>query len=76
MSDPQNSPGGLFNNLQRLAEGGLELAQTRLELLSVELQIEKCQLVELLILAATLVALGVMTLLVTTAAVIAAGLLV
>ena len=52
MSEPQNPPGGLFQNLQRLADGGLELAQSRLELLSVELQIEKCRLVELLILAA------------------------
>jgi len=62
MSDPQNTPGGLLQSLKRLADGGLDLAQTRLELLSVELQIEKCRLVELLILAGVLVALGVMTL--------------
>ncbi|GDY22519.1 hypothetical protein LBMAG56_38660 [Verrucomicrobiota bacterium] len=62
MSDPQPSSGGLFQNLKRLADGGLALAQSRLELFSVELQMEKVRLVELLILAAMVVALGLMTL--------------
>lgn len=62
MSDPQPSPGGLFQNLKRLADGGLALAQSRLELFSVELQMEKVRLVELLILASMVVALGLMTL--------------
>ena len=62
MNDPQPPPGGLFQNLKRLADGGLALAQSRLELLSVELQMEKVRLVELLILAAMVVALGLMTL--------------
>ena len=62
MSEPQSSPGGLFSSLKRLADGGLALAQTRLELFSVELQLEKCRLVEVLILAAIVVALGLMTL--------------
>ena len=62
MSDPQSPPDGLFQNLKRLADGGLALAQGRIELFSVELQIEKARLVEVLILAAMVVALGVMAL--------------
>lgn len=62
MSDPQSPPGGLLQNLKRLADGGLALAQSRLELFSVELQIEKVRLVEVLILAAMVAALGLMTL--------------
>ena len=62
MNDPQPASGGLFQNLQRLADNGLALAQSRLELLSVELQMEKVRLVEVLILAAMVVALGLMTL--------------
>lgn len=62
MNDPQPPPGGLFQNLRRLADNGLALAQSRLELLCVELQMEKVRLVEVLILAAMVVALGLMTL--------------
>ncbi len=62
MNDSQPSPGGLFQNLKRLADGGLALAQSRLELFGVELQMEKVRLVELLILAAMVAALGLMTL--------------
>lgn len=51
-----------MQSLKRLADGGLALAQSRLELFSVELQIEKCRLVEVLILAAVVVGLGLMTL--------------
>ena len=51
-----------MHNLKRLVEGGLALAQGRLELFSVELQIEKGRLVEMLILAAIVVALALMTL--------------
>ncbi len=62
MSDHESPPGGLLHNLKRLADGGLALAQSRLELFSVELQLEKCRLVEVLILAAIVVALALMTL--------------
>ena len=62
MSDPRSARGGVFDSIKRMADGVLALAHSRLELFVVELQMEKTRLIEVLILSATLVALGFMTL--------------
>ena len=49
---------GLFRTLRRLADLGVATARNRIELFAVELQAEKCRLVQSLLLAAALIALG------------------
>jgi uncharacterized membrane protein YqjE len=55
-----DNQGGIISSLRRLMDGGLSLAQTRVELLGVELRQEQCRLVEAVLLAATLVAVGLL----------------
>src|SRR5438034_10829037 len=62
MDDPAESSPGIFNSLRRLASGLLATAQTRVELLALELQEEKCRLVELVIWVSAVVALSLMSL--------------
>ena len=62
MDDPHESSTGLLDSVRRLVDTGLGLAQTRLELLSVELQQEKHRFVELLVWAFLAVALGLVAL--------------
>ena len=62
MSEPQEGTGGIFTSLRRLIDGGLALAQNRVELFAVELREEKCRLVEAIIWASAVVAFGMMTL--------------
>jgi uncharacterized membrane protein YqjE len=64
MDEGTESPNGLLASLRRLLDMGLDLAQNRLELLSVELQEEKHRLIEVLVLTFTTVALGLMALIV------------
>jgi len=58
---PESSP-GIFGSLRRLAGGLLATAQNRVELFALELQEEKCRLIELVIWVSALVALGLMSL--------------
>ncbi|MBI3849970.1 MAG: phage holin family protein [Verrucomicrobia bacterium] len=62
MSEPQEKTGGIFTSLRGLIDGGLALAQNRVELFAVELREEKCRLIEALLWASALIALGMMTL--------------
>lgn len=62
MDDPNESSGTLLGSLRRIIDTGLGLAQTRLELLSVELQQEKHRLIELLVWVFIAVALGLVAL--------------
>jgi uncharacterized membrane protein YqjE len=62
MSNPQERTGGIFAALRRILDGGLAIAENRLELFAVELREEKCRLVEVMIWAAAVVVLGMMTL--------------
>ena len=62
MSELPETTGGIFASLRRMLDGGLALAQKRLEILAVELREEKCRLVEALIWAAAVITLGLMTL--------------
>src|ERR1039457_3636622 len=62
MDDPNESSGTLLGSVRRIIDTGLGLAQTRLELLSVELQQEKHRLIELLVWVFIAVALGLVAL--------------
>lgn len=62
MSAPGESSAGVWESLRRLLDTLLSTAQDRLELLAVELQEEKCRLVEALLCAAAVAAFGMMTL--------------
>ncbi len=62
MNEDAHKPGGLFASVRRILEGGLAILQNRVELFAVELRQEKCRLVEAIIWAAAVVALGIMTL--------------
>jgi uncharacterized membrane protein YqjE len=42
----KKSPAGIFVSLRRILDGGLALAQKRVELFAVELREEKCRLLE------------------------------
>ena len=58
MSESSSSQAGFFASLRKLADLALATVQNRLELFAVELQEEKCRLVEVIILAGTVIALG------------------
>jgi len=60
MSEPHEQ--GLFSSLKRLLDSSLATLQNRIELFAVELHEEKCRLIEVIILAAALVALATLTL--------------
>ncbi len=62
MSEPKERAGGLFTSLRGLLDGGLAIAQNRVELLVVELREEKCRLIAIILWASAAVALGMMTL--------------
>ena len=62
MDESKKPSGGLLSSLRRLIDTGLGLAQTRLELLSVELQQEKNRLIEVLAWMLIAVVLGLMAL--------------
>jgi uncharacterized membrane protein YqjE len=62
MDEPKEPSGVLLSSLRRMIDTGLGLAQTRLELLSVELQQEKHRLVELLAWVLIAVVLGLVAL--------------
>jgi uncharacterized membrane protein YqjE len=62
MDESKEPSDGLLSSVRRLIDTGLGLAQTRLELLSVELQQEKHRLVELLAWVLIAVVLGLVAL--------------
>jgi len=64
-----NSP-GLFTAARRLLDTGLAAVQNRVELVAVELREEKCRFFELLLLASSALFLGMMAVIVLTAAVV------
>ena len=69
MSDPTQPPTGPFGLLRRLVNTGLRTIQNRIELLGIELQEEKCRLVELLLWTAVVVFLAIVAVVVLTIAV-------
>ena len=62
MSEPNENTGGILATLRSILDGGLALAQNRLEIFAVEFQEEKYRLVEVFIWASAVVAFGMMTL--------------
>ncbi len=70
MNEDTHKPGGVFASVRRILDGGLAIVQNRLELFAVELRQEKCRLVEVIIWAAAVSALGITTLTLLTLAVI------
>ena len=70
MSASPPSGGGLFDSVKQMGDTLLSAASNRLELFTVELQEEKCRVIELLILAAAAVICGLMSLLMVTTTVI------
>ena len=62
MSAPEDSKPGVWSALKRFADGLLATAENRFELFCVELQEEKCRLIEAFLLAAGVVAFGMMSL--------------
>lgn len=62
MSEPSDSPPGLWGTAKRLMDALLAIAENRLELFAVELQEEKCRAAESFLLLAAVAALGAMTL--------------
>jgi uncharacterized membrane protein YqjE len=62
MSEPNESTGGILEKLRSSVDGGLALAENRLEIFGVELHEEKCRLVEMFIWASALIAFGMMAL--------------
>ena len=65
----ESPSGGVFESLRRLGVNGLALVRNRVELFSVELQIEEARLIKLLVLAAAAVLLANMAVLMGTAVV-------
>ena len=70
MSESGGMSGGIFARAKYLIDKILHLAETRLELLSVELQEEKCRLIESLIWATAAVFLGGVAIVMTTVTII------
>ena len=70
MGGHESKSAGLFDSLRRLGDSVLSLAHRRLELASLELQEEKHRLIDLLLRAALLVVLGILTLVSATALVV------
>ena len=66
MDDPQESPPGIIDSFRKLLATLLATAQNRVELFALELQEEKCRLIELFIWVAVVVASGVMSLVMVT----------
>lgn len=62
MIDLWENAGGILASVRKILDGGLALVQNRVELLAVEVRQEKCRLVEAIMLASAVVALGMMTL--------------
>ncbi len=62
MSAPEDTRAGLWSSLKRVLDALLATVENRVELISVELQEEKCRLVEAILLAAGVAAFGMMTL--------------
>jgi len=62
MSESNESTGGILEKLRSIVDGGLALAENRLEIFGVELHEEKCRLVEMFIWASALIAFGMMAL--------------
>ena len=62
MSAPGEPAQGVWASLKRIIDTLLATAQNRLELFTVELQEEKCRLMEALLCAAAVAAFGMMTL--------------
>lgn len=65
-------PGGLFDSLRGLLDAALGLVQRRVELLALELQEEKTRALDLVVRAAALVVLGLLTLVAATATLVVA----
>lgn len=62
MSESDETKAGFWASLKRIVDTLLATAQVRVELLAAEWQEEKCRLVEAVLCAAAVVALGMMTL--------------
>ncbi len=70
MEENESRSSGMFDSLRRIGDSVLSLIHRRLELASLELQEEKYRLIDLLLRAAALVVLGILTLVTATALVV------
>lgn len=68
MNEPAS--GGLLGSLKGLLDAVLETVQNRVELFGVELKEQQCRLIETIVLAAVVVALGVVTVILLTLSII------
>jgi uncharacterized membrane protein YqjE len=71
MSAPGEPSAGIWSSLKRTLDGLLATVQTRIELFVVELEEEKCRVVEIIVCAAAVAAFGMMALTVATFAIVA-----
>ena len=71
MSAPDEPSPGVWASLKRILDTLLATAQNRVELFAIELQEEKCRLVEAILCAAAVAAFGMMTLTLVTFTVVA-----
>ena len=62
MDEPDDASPGLFASLRRLLATGLTTVEHRVQLISLELQEEKCRLVEIIICVSAVLAFGFMSL--------------
>lgn len=62
MNQTDETTGGILEKLRSIVDGGLALAENRLEIFGVELQEEKCRLVEMFVWASAVVVFGMMAL--------------
>ena len=62
MSAPEQTRPGVWSSLKRVLDGLLATVENRVELFCVELQEEKCRLIEAFLLAAGVAAFGMMSL--------------
>ena len=70
MSDSPPSGGGLFDSVKQLCSTVLSAATNRVELFTVELQEEKCRVIELVMLAAATAVCGLMSVIMLTATIL------
>ena len=70
MTETPETKSGVWASLKGIADGLLATAQNRVELFAVELQEEKCRVVEAMLCAAAVAAFGMMTLSVVTVTVV------
>jgi uncharacterized membrane protein YqjE len=70
MPEPGEKSASLFGSVRRLLDTGLSIAESRVELLAIELQEEKHRIIELVLLTAIVSAMGMMAVTLATFAIV------